>query len=95
MKVAEVEALALALLGEIIAGEPSAVPAAYHKLAGTTVAQEIARAALEFGSSEALVKGAGPEFMWRRAILETIGGGTSETLRGLVARQAFGLGART
>ncbi|WP_436771050.1 acyl-CoA dehydrogenase family protein [Yinghuangia sp. YIM S09857] len=95
VRVAEVEALALALLGEIIAGEPSAVPAAYHKLAGTTVAQEIARAAMEFGSQEALVSGTDIEFMWRQAILETIGGGTSETMRGLIARQAYNLGART
>ncbi|NUP32919.1 MAG: pilus assembly protein CpaD [Streptomycetaceae bacterium] len=91
VKVAEVEALGLALLGEIISGQPSAVPAAYHKLAGTLLTQDIARAALEFGSPEALVKGTDVEFMWRQAILETIGGGTSEMMRGLVARQAFGL----
>ncbi|MYW04707.1 acyl-CoA dehydrogenase family protein [Streptomyces sp. SID3343] len=91
VKVAEAEALGLALLGEIISGEPSAVPAAYHKLAGTLLTQEIARSAMEFGSTEALVKGTDVEFMWRQAILETIGGGTSEVMRGLVARQAFGL----
>ncbi|MGR7003118.1 acyl-CoA dehydrogenase family protein [Yinghuangia aomiensis] len=91
VKVAEVEALGLALLGEIISGQPSAVPAAYHKLAGTLLTQDIARAALEFGSPEALVKGTDVEFMWRQAILETIGGGTSGMMRGLVARQAFGL----
>jgi alkylation response protein AidB-like acyl-CoA dehydrogenase len=91
VKVAEVEALGLALLGGIISGQPSAVPAAYHKLAGTLLTQDIARAALEFGSPEALVKGTDVEFMWRQAILETIGGGTSEMMRGLVARQAFGL----
>ncbi|MEU6663379.1 acyl-CoA dehydrogenase family protein [Streptomyces sp. NPDC046821] len=91
VKVAEVEALALALLGDITDGEPSAVPAAYHKLAGTLLVQEIARSAMEFGSPEALVKGTDVEFMWRQAILETIGGGTSEMMRGLVARQALGL----
>ncbi|MDA3623998.1 acyl-CoA dehydrogenase family protein [Saccharopolyspora sp. WRP15-2] len=91
VRVAEVEALALALLGEVISGEPSAVPAAYHKLAGTVLAQDIARAGLEFGSSEAFVKGTDAEFMWRQSILETIGGGTSEVMRGLIARQEFGL----
>ncbi|MFE2374538.1 acyl-CoA dehydrogenase family protein [Streptomyces sp. NPDC059398] len=91
VKVAEVEALGLALLGDIISGEPSAVPAAYHKLAGTLLTQDIARSAMEFGSSEALVKETDVEFMWRQAILETIGGGTSEMMRGLIARQAFGL----
>lgn len=94
VRVAEVEALALALLGEIISGEPSAVPAAYHKLAGTRLAQEIARSAMEFGSSEALVKDSDVEFMWRQAILETVGGGTSEMMRGLIARQAFGLDSK-
>ncbi|MEV0084038.1 acyl-CoA dehydrogenase family protein [Saccharopolyspora sp. NPDC050642] len=93
VRVAEVEALALALLGEVISGEPSAVPAAYHKLAGTVLAQDIARAGLEFGSAEALVKGTDAEFMWRQSILETIGGGTSEVMRGLIARQEFGLRA--
>ncbi|WP_405565000.1 acyl-CoA dehydrogenase family protein [Streptomyces sp. NBC_01180] len=91
VKVAETEALALALLGEIISGQPSAVPAAYHKLAGTLLAQEIARSAMEFGSNEALIKDSDVEFMWRQAILETVGGGTSEMMRGLIARQAFGL----
>ncbi|MFJ3695857.1 acyl-CoA dehydrogenase family protein [Streptomyces sp. NPDC090052] len=94
VKVAEVEALALALLGEIISGEPSAVPAAYHKLAGTLLAQEIARSAMEFGSGEALIRDTDVEFMWRQAILETVGGGTSEMMRGLIARQAFGLDSK-
>ncbi|WP_331760412.1 acyl-CoA dehydrogenase family protein (plasmid) [Streptomyces sp. NBC_01471] len=94
VQVAEVEALALALLGDIISGRPSAVPAAYHKLAGTRLAQEIARSAMEFGSSEALVKDSDVEFMWRQAILETVGGGTSEMMRGLIARQAFGLDSK-
>ncbi|GEB49751.1 MULTISPECIES: acyl-CoA dehydrogenase family protein [Streptomyces] len=94
VRVAEVEALALALLGEIISGRPSAVPAAHHKLAGTLLTQDIARAAMEFGNSEALIKDSDVEFMWRQAILETIGGGTSEVMRGLVARQAFGLDSR-
>ena len=91
VRVAEVEALALALLGEVTSGQPSAVPAAHHKLAGTLLAQDIARAATEFDSPEALVSGTDVEFMWRQAVLETIGGGTSEVMRGLIVRQEFGL----
>lgn len=91
VKVMEVEALALALLDEISNGEPSAVAAAYHKLAGTVLCQDIARAAMEFGSPEALIRGTDVEFMWRQAILETIGGGTSEVMRGVIARQALQL----
>ncbi|MFC9515259.1 acyl-CoA dehydrogenase family protein [Nocardiaceae bacterium NPDC056970] len=91
VKVMEVEALALALLDEISNGEPSAVAAAYHKLAGTVLCQDIARAAMEFGSPEALIRGTDVEFMWRQAILETIGGGTSEVMRGVIARQALKL----
>ena len=94
VKVREVEALSLALLGEITSGEPSAVAAAYHKLAGTVLCQEIARAGLEFGSPEALVRGTDVEFMWRQAILETIGGGTSEVMRTLIAKQALGLDSK-
>ncbi|QKG27102.1 acyl-CoA dehydrogenase family protein [Actinomadura verrucosospora] len=93
VRVAEVEALALALLGEVISGEPAAVPAAYHKLAGTVLAQDIARTGMELGTTRALVKGTDTEFLWRQSILETIGGGTSEVLRGLIARQEFGLRA--
>ncbi|EGD54877.1 acyl-CoA dehydrogenase family protein [Gordonia neofelifaecis] len=92
-KVLEVQALSLALLDEIDAGEPSAVAAAYHKLAGTLACQDIGRAAMEFGSPEALVSGTDVEFLWRQAILETIGGGTSEVMRGLIARRALGLEA--
>ncbi|WP_020500503.1 acyl-CoA dehydrogenase family protein [Sciscionella marina] len=93
VRVTEVEALGLALLGEVISGAPSAVPAAYHKLAGTTLAQDIAHAGLEFGAQQALAVGTDTEFLWRQTILETIGGGTSEVMRGLIARQEFGLRA--
>lgn len=93
VRVAEVEALALALLGQVISGEPSAVPAAYHKLAGTLLTQDIARAGIEFGAPETLITGTDTEFLWRQSILETIGGGTSEVMRGLIARQEFGLRA--
>ncbi|MGV9299249.1 acyl-CoA dehydrogenase family protein [Amycolatopsis sp. NPDC003676] len=93
VRLAEVDALALALLGEVIRGEPAAVAAAYHKLAGTVLAQDIARAGVELGGPEAAVAGTDAEFLWRQSILETIGGGTTEVMRGLIARQEFGLSA--
>jgi len=34
------------------------------------------------------------ELLWRQSLWETIGGGTSEILRGVVAKQALGLGGR-
>ena len=33
-----------------------------------------------------------PEFLWRQSLWETIGGGTSEIMRGVVAKSALGLG---
>jgi alkylation response protein AidB-like acyl-CoA dehydrogenase len=60
-------------------------------VAHTEVAQEIARAALELGGAEALVVENGLELLWRQSLWETIGGGTSEIMRGVVARQGLGL----
>ena len=42
----------------------------------------------------ALVSGERVELLWRQSLWETIGGGTSEVMRGVVARQALGLGGR-
>ena len=47
---------------------------------------------LELGGAEALAADAPVEFLWRQSLWETIGGGTSEVMRGVVARQALGLG---
>jgi alkylation response protein AidB-like acyl-CoA dehydrogenase len=73
----------------------AAVEAAANKVAHTEACQEIARAALDFGGPEALVEGARVGLLWRQSLWETIGGGTSEVMRGVVARQGLGLGART
>ena len=51
-------------------------------------------AALALGGSTALAADAPVEFLWRQSLWETIGGGTSEVMRGVVARQALGLGGR-
>ncbi len=57
-------------------------------------AERIARLATELGAPEALVRGCELEFLWRQSMSETIGGGTSEIMRGLIARNALGLTAK-
>jgi alkylation response protein AidB-like acyl-CoA dehydrogenase len=76
------------------AGRPAVVEAASNKLAGSELAQRIARTALELGGTDCLVRGGWLEFLWRQSISETIGGGTSEIMRGIIARVGLGLGAR-
>jgi hypothetical protein len=58
------------------------------------VSQRLARAALELGGSEALARDLGLELLWRQSTWETVGGGTSEIMRGVYARERLGLGAR-
>ena len=48
--------------------------------------------AFDLGGPEALTTGSRLELLWRQSLWETIGGGTSEVMRGVVARQALGLG---
>ena len=87
----ECEMAALRVLDAVLHGRPSTVLAAANKVLHTEVSQEIARAALDLGGAEALVVGSGIEFLWRQSLWETIGGGTSEIMRGVVARQGLGL----
>jgi alkylation response protein AidB-like acyl-CoA dehydrogenase len=87
-RVMEVETLGLSALSSKSGG----VEAAFNKLAGCEVCQEIARAALELGGPSALVVGSTVEFLWRQSTWETIGGGTSEIMRGVIAREGLGLG---
>ena len=82
----------LRVLSAMQRGQGAPVEAAANKVVHTVVCQEIARAALDFGGPEALVTGARTELLWRQSMWETIGGGTSEVMRGVVARQALGLG---
>ncbi len=91
VEVAEVRALSLVLLDAVQHGEPGVVEAACNKLAGSEACQHIARAAVELGGPEALVRGTMSEFLWRQSISETIGGGTSEVIRGVIARMGLGL----
>jgi len=90
----EVEMHGLLVLDAMHKGRPAVVEAAANKVVHTVVCQQIARAVVELGGPEALVSGSRPELLWRQSMWETIGGGTSEVMRGVVARQGLGLGGR-
>ena len=68
------------------------VEAAANKVFQTELCQEIARTALEVGGPAALAVDRDVEFLWRQSLWETIGGGTSEVMRGVVSRAGLGLG---
>ncbi len=90
----EVEMHGLRVLDAMCKGRPAVAEAAANKVANTVVCQEIARAVVDLGGPEALVAGARPALLWCQSMWETIGGGTSEVMRGVVARQRLGLGGR-
>jgi alkylation response protein AidB-like acyl-CoA dehydrogenase len=91
VRVLEVEMHALRVLDATQRGLPGVVEAAASKVVHTLVCQEIARTAVDLGGPEALISGARLELLWRQSLWETIGGGTSEIMRGVVAKQALGL----
>lgn len=91
VRVAECEAHALRVLDAMQRGRSGAVEAAANKVAHTETAQALAAAALDLGGPEALLSGSPWERLWRQSLWETIGGGTSEIMRGVVARHALGL----
>jgi alkylation response protein AidB-like acyl-CoA dehydrogenase len=93
-QVLEAEMHALRVLDAMRKGRPAAVEAAANKVVHTVVCQNLARAAMDIGAAEALVVGERPELLWRQSMWETIGGGTSEVMRGVVAKQGLGLSAR-
>jgi len=94
VEVMEVEACGLRVLDAMLRGLPGVVEAAANKVRHTVVCQDIARAALDFGGPEAIVTGARVELLWRQSMWETIGGGTSEIMRSVVAKQGLGLAAQ-
>jgi len=91
VRVLEAEMHALRVLDAVLHGRSGAALAAANKVVHSETAQQIARAALEIGGPEALVVGCRAEFLWRQSLWETIGGGTSEIMRGVVARHGLGL----
>lgn len=94
VRVLEVEMHALHVLDAMCKRRPAAVEAAANKVVHTEVCQAIARAAVEFGGEAALVQGERPELLWRQSLWETIGGGSSEVMRSVVAKQGLGLSGR-
>jgi alkylation response protein AidB-like acyl-CoA dehydrogenase len=90
----EVEMHGLRVLDAMLRGRPAVAEAAANKVVHTVVCQNIARAAVEHGGAEALIAGERVELLWRQSLWETIGGGTSEVMRGVVAKAALGLSAR-
>ena len=92
--VLEAEVLALRVVELTEAGRSAVVEAAANKVFHTELCQEIAARAFEWGGMESLVRGARVQQLWLQSLWETIGGGTSEVMRGVVARQGLGLGGR-
>jgi alkylation response protein AidB-like acyl-CoA dehydrogenase len=92
--VAEAEVLALRVVELMQAGRSAVAAAAANKVFHTELCQEIAARAFDWGGAESLVHGARVQLLWLQSLWETIGGGTSEVMRGVVARQALGLGGR-
>lgn len=92
--VAEVEVAALSTLAAMEAGGDAAVEAARAKLLGSRTVQRIARIPFAAGDPDAGVGAGDPAFLWHESVMETIAGGTSEIMLGVVARRALGLGGR-
>ncbi|MFP6640877.1 MAG: acyl-CoA dehydrogenase family protein, partial [Myxococcota bacterium] len=82
VEVAEVEMHGLLVLDAMKKGRPAAGAVAANKVAHTLVSQRIARCVLDVGGPLAVVSGQRPELLWRQSLWETIGGGTTEIMRG-------------
>ena len=93
--VLEAEVLALRVVELAQQGRDAAVAAAANKVFHTERCQQIARTAFDWGGSESLVHGSRVQLLWLQSLWETIGGGTSEVMRGVVARHRLGLASRT
>ncbi len=94
VRVLEAEMHALRVLDAMLRGHDAASAAAANKVVFTVTCQAIARAAVDLCGPEALVQGTRPELLWRQSLWETIGGGTSEIMRSVVARADLGLGGQ-
>ncbi|MGE5156287.1 MAG: acyl-CoA dehydrogenase family protein, partial [Betaproteobacteria bacterium] len=91
---AEVETSALCSLAAMEAGGDGVVEAARAKLLASRAIQRMARIPFVVGDVTATDMDGDPAFLWHETVMETIAGGTSEVMLGLVARNALGLGAR-
>lgn len=93
VRVAEAEALCMQVLSDMRNGKDAAVSAAANKVTHTDVIQEIARFVMDVGGPQAVVseRPDDPEGLWRQTMIESVGGGTSEIMKSIVARQELGL----
>lgn len=89
--VLEAEAHSLRLVAT--ASDTSGI-AASNKLAHVDVIQKIARTAMDIGGIEAAILDAPTSLYWRQTMTESVGGGTTEIMEGIVARQRLGLGGK-
>ena len=74
-------------------GADATAAAAANKVTHTDVCRRIADFAVDVGGAAALDDAERPSLLWKIATWESIGGGTSEIMRGVVARRRLGLGA--
>ncbi|MGW1059938.1 acyl-CoA dehydrogenase family protein [Micromonospora rubida] len=93
LDVAEVEVAAMSTLAALESGHDGAAQAARAKLLGSRTLQRIARLPFDVGDAGAARTGT-PSFLWHETFMETIAGGTSEIMLGVLAREALGLGGR-
>jgi alkylation response protein AidB-like acyl-CoA dehydrogenase len=91
--VLEAQAHALSVLALTVAGRPSTVEAATNKRTYTDAIQKLARTAMDFGLEGAVLVGSTPELLWRQVLEESIGGGSTEIMTSIIARQGLGLKA--
>jgi alkylation response protein AidB-like acyl-CoA dehydrogenase len=87
----EVEAVALETLARTEAGLDCTAAAARLKLLGSEAAQAIARCAFELGRESVTEREGDLAFLWRESVMETIAGGASEIMRGVIARSELGM----
>ena len=93
IEVLEAEVQSLRVVEAAEGGWSATAEAAANKLVHARAVQAIARAAMDFGSPQVLLADQGIELLWRQTMTESIGGGTTEVMTGLVARHRLGLGA--
>mgnify|MGYP001500956418 CR=1 FL=1 len=94
VRVMEVEVHAECVIEAMERGDVAVAEAAANKVVHTVVCQEIAAFALDHGGAAAVCDRSRMEQLWLQALWETIGGGTSEVMRGVVAKAALGLAGR-
>lgn len=93
LDVLEAQALGLKVLEKTAKGEAPVAEVASNKIAHVKALQSIARTAMRIGGVDACLDGSPLDLLWRQTMTESIGGGTTEIMLGIVARRRLGLGA--